>query len=285
MGLLSFLQRQPANDQTPPAGRQRKKPGASGDAVQVARIRARQRLIGAAVLLGIGVIGFPLLFETQPRPIPVDLPIEIPRKDQAPALQVPPARPAASVSAAPVAADTAEPVATASPPVIEETAADAGRDIAPPVVTVPERPSRQASSTGAVADRTTAEAEERRSTSKPAAAASRPTAAASRPTASTGKTPADAARAKALLEGKPEKPAGDAGRFVVQVGAFGETGAAQTARQKVEKLGLKTYTQVVETDGGRRIRVRVGPFGSKEEAQQAAAKLRSAGLGGAVLTL
>jgi DedD protein len=32
------------------------------------------------------VIGFPLLFETQPRPIPVDIPIIVPRRDGAPPL-------------------------------------------------------------------------------------------------------------------------------------------------------------------------------------------------------
>ena len=62
------------------------------DAVQQARTRARQRLIGAVVLLAIGIIGFPLVFETQPRPIPVDVPIEIPRRDSLPPLAVPPAR-------------------------------------------------------------------------------------------------------------------------------------------------------------------------------------------------
>ena len=62
------------------------------DAVQQARTRARQRLIGAVVLLAIGIIGFPLVFETQPRPIPVDVPIEIPRRDSLPPLAMPPAR-------------------------------------------------------------------------------------------------------------------------------------------------------------------------------------------------
>ncbi len=45
--------------------------------VEAARTRARRRLIGALVLLVAGVIGFPLLFETQPRPLPVDTPIEV----------------------------------------------------------------------------------------------------------------------------------------------------------------------------------------------------------------
>ena len=54
----------------------------SGDAlVDAARTRARQRLAGALVLLATGVIGFPLLFETQPRPLAVDTPIEVLRQD------------------------------------------------------------------------------------------------------------------------------------------------------------------------------------------------------------
>ncbi|RJP64037.1 MAG: SPOR domain-containing protein, partial [Comamonadaceae bacterium] len=48
--------------------------------IEAVRRRARHRLIGACVLVLLGVVGFPLLFDTQPRPIPVDIPIEIPAK-------------------------------------------------------------------------------------------------------------------------------------------------------------------------------------------------------------
>ncbi len=68
--------------------------------VEAVRLRARRRLIGAVVLLGIGIVAFPLLFETAPRPIPVDLPIEIPRKDAVPPLAAPAQRPPAPASAA-----------------------------------------------------------------------------------------------------------------------------------------------------------------------------------------
>jgi DedD protein len=89
-----------------------------------------------------------------------------------------------------------------------------------------------------------------------------------------------------LLEGRNAPTAAVAsGRYVVQVGAFAETAAAREARQKVERLGLKTYTQVVETSAGNRIRVRVGPFASREEADRAAGKLKSSGLPSSVLTL
>ena len=89
--------------------------------------------------------------------------------------------------------------------------------------------------------------------------------------------PAPAAPAPAL------DPA--AGRFVVQVGAFADDATVRQTRQKVEKLGLKTYTQEVSTDAGKRVRVRVGPFATRDEAVQVLNKLKGAGLPGAVLTL
>lgn len=74
-------------------------------------------------------------------------------------------------------------------------------------------------------------------------------------------------------------------RFVVQVGAFAEADSAREARAKVEKLGLKTYTQVAQTPSGSRIRVRVGPFASRAEADAALARARGAGLAAVVLAL
>jgi DedD protein len=75
------------------------------------------------------------------------------------------------------------------------------------------------------------------------------------------------------------------GRFVVQVGAFADATAARDVRLKVERLGLKTYTQVVDTEGGKRTRVRIGPFESREDANKVLAKLKTVDLPGAVLTL
>ncbi len=260
MGLLSNLKRRAA----PPAS-SAAPPSEPADAVQKARARARQRLIGALVLVGIGVIGFPLVFETQPRPIPLDIPIEIPRREAAPSLQMPPAR-APEASASSVARPQVSPVA--------EPAPAAGGDVAtaPPVPANPES-STSGAEPGAASAR------------KPATAA---VAEVAPPTAPAGTQPAkpgaDAARARALLEGKPPASA-DAARFVVQVGAFADAGAARETRLKAEKLGFKTYTQVASTSGGNRIRVRVGPFGTRDEAEKALAKARSAGLTAVVLTL
>jgi DedD protein len=253
MGLLSFFER----------GNGAASAGADGDAVQLARTRARQRLIGAIVLVAAGVIGFPLVFETQPRPIPLDIPIEIPRRDGAPALVMPAARRAAAPASG---------VAAPRDDVITEAKSDAGRELPPPAASspVPAAPAKPASAATEAPKKVVAEV-------RPAPPVPVPTPAPA----------ADAARAKALLEGSEPaaKEAKDGGRFVVQVGAFADAAAARDTRAKVEKLGLKTYTQVVETASGNRTRVRVGPFASRDEADKALAKTREAGISAVVLTL
>ena len=47
-------------------------PPPAPESVEAMRKRAKHRLIGAAVLVLVGVVGFPMLFDNQPRPIPVD---------------------------------------------------------------------------------------------------------------------------------------------------------------------------------------------------------------------
>ena len=94
-------------------------PAKGAPPVETLRLRARRRLIGAVVLLGIGIIAFPLLFETAPRPIPVNLPIEIPRKDAVAPLPVPasaPARIASAPAVAPLPARAEAPVSDPVPP-------------------------------------------------------------------------------------------------------------------------------------------------------------------------
>ena len=53
---------------------------AAAESAEVLRQRARHRLLGAAVLVVLAVIGFPFLFDTQPRTVSVDIVVEIPDK-------------------------------------------------------------------------------------------------------------------------------------------------------------------------------------------------------------
>lgn len=244
---------------------------APADQVREARQRARRRLMGAVLLLGIGILGFPLLFETQPRPIPVDIVIDIPRKDQVAPLVAPGAKPDA---------------------VITERAAEAGKEV-PPAAAKPAAPTVVAnggktstpdkgSDTGKVADADNPVATAPGTPHKPSVTDK---------TAPPARSDVDAARALAALEGRPStKPdTGDSTtggeRFIVQVGAFSDPAGAREARMKVERLGIKTYLQVVEVGGEKRTRVRMGPYASRDEADRAAAKVKAAGLTVVILAL
>ncbi|CAN7614003.1 SPOR domain-containing protein [Polaromonas sp. LjRoot131] len=246
-------------------------PAAQPESVEVMRKRAKHRLIGSAVLVLIGVVGFPLLFDTQPRPIPVDIPIEIPGKGTVKPLAVPPA-PAATAPA---------PAATATPASAPADKVAAAASLAPKEEILPSKPAAAASAPAAVKPEAKPEV-------KPAAKPE------PKPVAKPEPKPvanADAARASALLNGNTPPPAAKPaaaeaeGRLVVQVGAFADVAKAREARLKLEKAGLKTYTQVAETKDGKRIRVRVGPFATKAEAEKAAGKIKSLDLPAAILTL
>src|SRR5690349_11458159 len=109
---MAFFKFRKGGDESPPA---RPAP----ESIEAMRKRAKHRLIGAFVLVLIGVIGFPLVFDTQPRPIAVDIPIEIPDRDKvkplpAPAPRVQPPAVSGPVTVAPPK-PVAEPSAAAKP--------------------------------------------------------------------------------------------------------------------------------------------------------------------------
>ena len=88
---------------------------------------------------------------------------------------------------------------------------------------------------------------------------------------------------------KPEpapvaKPA-DTGKtgFVVQVGAFADANAATALRDKLRAAGMNAFTDTVNTDGGKRTRVRVGPAMNRTEADALKAQVKAkAGVDGFV---
>ncbi len=246
------------------------------------RTRAKRRLIGALVLVLTAVIGFPMLFDTQPRPVLVDVPIEIPDKAKVKPLAPPTATASAASKPAPAARidekaslQAKEEIVPPEPPISKPNTVVAGIDTAQSatksVAISPPAPD-PAAKEKAAADKL----------AKEKAAAEKATA------DKAAKIKAqEAARAKALLEGKPaDTPASATGeRFVVQFGSFSEEGKAREVRQKVERAGLKTYAQVATTSEGKRHRVRVGPFATRAEAEKAASKIKSLDLPASILTL
>ncbi len=217
------------------------------ESVEALRRRARHRLIGASVLVVIGVVGFPLLFDTQPRPVSTDIAVDIPDRTAA-----------ASKTA------KAVPVANQQTPLN----ADAGLDPKEEVVA-----SRSDAAVAAVVPKVDTKADAKPDTrpdqkSEPKAAQ---------------KTDA---KPDVKAEAKTEAPNKDAAqRFVVQVGAFAEEAKSREVRARLEKAGFKTYTHVADTKEGKRTRVRVGPFASRDEADKVASKIKQLQLQPQVLTL
>jgi len=257
-------------------------PSKKAPTVEAVRRRAMHRLIGSAVLVLAGVIGFPLIFDNQPRPIPVDLPIEIVDKNKVKPLAPPPpsvgqVAASAAPTKQPAPVPESPPVASAPAPSKEPSAAPAPAPVAPTIAKVPAAPVAPAM-VSEVPDARAIDAKKARALleARPLPAAGAAARAETTPAKTAG---ADAAKT-------PAKPAvaSDA-RFVVQVGAFADASKVREVRRKVEGVGLKTYTQVVGTSEGDRTRVRVGPFADRAEADKVAEKIRKLNLSAAILTL
>lgn len=222
------------------------------------RKRAKYRLTGAAVLVLIGVIGFPVLFDRQPRPIAVDIPIEIPDRDKSKPVTVPLGAPTVHQPNKENDASQGSPAApTLAPALVAPIAVPPAASVAKTIASEAPEPD-----------------------AKPA---SQPVKKSVAPSLNADQ----GSKIQAILDGKePDKklPANE-GRFVVQVGAFTDPARAREVRLKVEHAGLKTYTQVAQTKDGRRTRVRVGPFATKAEAEDAAGKIKKLDLPAALLNL
>jgi DedD protein len=257
--------------------------------------------MGATVLVIAGVVIFPWLFDSQPRPIPVDIPVSIPSRNTSTPLQVtPPTESESSTVAKSVEKSTASTASTppdlptpitspikpkpaekpAEKPLEKPTPVEKPKPAEKPAEKPPEKP---------------IPVEKPKPAEKPA---EKPVVA--KPSA----PPDDAIRALAILndqsrpasaaaptKNEDKKPApaaassNEKGRFIVQVGAFADSDKAQQVRQKLERAGLKTYTHVAETAEGTRIRVRLGPFSTKGDADEAATKAKAQGLPAAILSL
>jgi DedD protein len=228
-------------------------PASAAESLDLLRQRARQRLVGAAALVLAGVIGFPLVFDTQPRPVALDIPIDIPDKDKSKPILISPATVApADVVLVPKPAESLPPVPAAA---TKEAAIDTEvvLSTSKPVEKIVDKPQDKA-------------------VDKPAGKA---------PEASQS-APDDAKKARALLEAAAASPGA---RFVVQAGAFADAGAAKDARAKLERAGMKTYTNVADTKDGKRTRVRVGPVATLAEADQLAERIKKLDLPAQVLAL
>ena len=67
-------------------------------------------------------------------------------------------------------------------------------------------------------------------------------------------------------------------RYLLQAGAFGASGDAETVKAKIAMLGLNARVESAQISGKTVYRVRMGPYGSASELADAKAKLSGGGL-------
>ncbi|MCM0609143.1 MAG: SPOR domain-containing protein [Ideonella sp. WA131b] len=241
MRLPFFRAKDTASEPTPPQRPKRSSgaPPPPDDAtIAAARTQARRRLVGAVLLLTVGVIGFPLLFETQPRPLPRDTPIVLSAEAQA-----------ARAAATPVAPPPLVPADAGVEPVAPGLAANAASQPAAAATAAVKPPTAVPAASKPTASKPTASAAP--PPASPAARASAPTAA---PKAAAGRWIVQvgayndmerlrAARAKLQLLGYAsytqdvDSPTGK--RTRVRVGPFKSRAEADAVAARVKAAGLQ----------------------------------------------
>lgn len=269
-----------------------------GDPMLPEKKRARRRLVGAVALALAAAVGLPMLLDSEPRPLGGDIAIQIPSKEKAPALPMP-----ASPVPAADSVDQDEEI-IAPPPAAPSHARAAAEPPAVKTVNVDKETARTRSEPESKPAKPEPRVAEHKPEPKPAEHKPEPKAAERKVAEKSAEKPADkpavkkaeekptpkpkdseAARALALLEGKPAKPVDKhekqqaeekSERFVVQVAALGTQEKVDELQARLRAGGISSFTR----KSGALIKVQVGPFGSREEADRTKAKLGSLGLGG-----
>lgn len=224
------------------------------------RVKARRRLIGAAVLLLAVVVVVPAVLDPTPRTLPDTIPIEIPSEKTpfTPRLSLPPLpEPAPDVSPA-----AAAPLPTVTPPTLpaeEKKAVEEKKSESKPVEPRPTEPRPTEPKSAEPKSAETKSAESKPADVKPTERA---------------KESAKADRSKA--EGK---------KFVLQAAAPASEAAAKELAERIAGTGLKAHVTKVDAKDGVRYRVRVGPYASRDEAERARARLRAAGINANLVAL
>ena len=207
--------------------------------------RARHRLIGAAVLVLIAVVGLPRILDSKPKSAPNDIAVNIvtslpipgteTKAEEKPKVETP----VESAKEAPKAAVVPAP----------ETKAETKPE--PKVDTKPTPPAANKSATLGLA-------------------AGEEVVAASAPKAEPKPKTDDAA--------KPATSNGS-GKYVIQIGAFASEANVKALSARLKTQNIPSYTlNMAGADGGKIFLVRAGPFTDKDAAEAAEKKIKAMGL-------
>lgn len=238
--------------------------------------RARRRLVGAIALAGLAAVVLPIVMDKQPTQQVQDVQIQIPGQEQVPFNpnpEMPPLLPPAEDSATPTNPAT-EPTRAAS-----DSVKPANSAVKAPEKTSEKKPEKAAEKKPEKPKENTPDKTPEKAVEK---AAEKP------PTKRPETTEQDAQRAAAILAGKAAAtpPAASAERngssYAILIGAFSNPANVKQLQGKIGELGIKVYTEALDTPKGKKTRVRAGPFATKEAADQALAKIKRIGVNGVV---
>lgn len=252
--------------------------------------RARRRLVGAVFFVSVVALVLPMLMDHDPRPPLQDVEIRIPGQDEKP---FNPAMVAVPVESAPVRNEAPVVVPTEAPARATEAAPLEAKpvDVAPAARVVETVRVQPAPAANPEVKKVPEAAPAKPVDSKPAKPAEKPVEKPAKPVAEKKPEPAktandeEARRAAAILAGKSPAPAAapaSSAPHLVLIGAFANEANVVNLRKKLGELGIKTYTEPLDSPQGRKIRVRAGPFPSREAAEKALAKMQKIGVSGVV---
>lgn len=251
--------------------------------------KARRRLVGAVAFAALAALVLPMVMDQEPKPPAQEVEIRIPGQDGKPFQPSLAAVPVPQEVPAPQSAPAAAPPAVVPPPVpVPVTAPQADPQPAPParpvaqvIETVPARaePPKPAA-------KPESKPESKPEAKPPVKPEAKP---ASKPESKPEPKPAkvdndEAKRAAAILAGNAPAAAEPAGKgpHVVLIGAFANEANVQNIKSKLGELGIKVYTEPLDSPQGKKTRVRAGPFPSREAADKALEKMKRIGVSGVV---
>jgi DedD protein len=266
------------------------------DAQLLLKKRARRRLVGAIAFVLFAAVVLPMVMDASP-PLPTqEVQIRIPGQEQP--IYTPPTPAAKSAPApAPAVAETSATAPAAAPTTPPATPAASAKPAPAAVAAVVAAPV-VAAAVAAASDKTASKAPESKAADKKPAdkPADKPVAADKH-----GDKPAEKATDKAKPEVKKDdkkdakkgegdraaailagKPAAAAGAQVILIGAYANPGNVKVLRAKLDQIGVKTYTETLNSPQGNKTRLRAGPFANKDAAEKALDKMKRIGVSGVI---
>jgi DedD protein len=220
--------------------------------------RARRRLVGAIAFAGLVAVVLPMIMDEEPKQQVQDVEVRILGQDETPF--TPELEPAKSATEpAPLVEATPPPEAPAESPLAEPAVApEAEKPAAKPEAVKPEA----------------------KPVEKPVAKPVEKPAAKPVPVA----RQTEAQRAAAILSGKSDGAASAGGNvpYVILIGAFAKPANVKILQTKIGELGIKVYTEPLESPEGVKTRVRAGPFPDRAAAERALERMKRIGVNGVI---